>query len=192
MGHRHAVHCLTFGLIAIWTACPAGAQVYQIDEAGGVQVRQGGGAIVWQAAGDPAPLTRQPTKSLFQPGSLLDQAAKQAGLSPHLLEALVWQESRWQSNAVSPKGAIGLTQLMPGTARDLGVDPHDPIANLFAGARYLRRLLDHFNGDLVKALAAYNAGIRRVETAGGVPRIRETQNYVASILARLDRSLNRD
>ncbi|MEO1219995.1 MAG: lytic transglycosylase domain-containing protein, partial [Pseudomonadota bacterium] len=71
------------------------------------------------------------------------------------------------------------------TARYLGVDPDDPMQNLEGGARYLREQLDRFDGDLEKALAAYNAGPGRVERAGGIPRIRETQNYVAAILGRL-------
>jgi soluble lytic murein transglycosylase-like protein len=106
-------------------------------------------------------------------------------LSPALLEAVVWQESRWNENAVSPVGAQGLAQLMPGTARYLGVDPRDPFANLEGGARYLREQLDRFGGDIEKALAAYNAGPGRVERAGGIPRIRETQQYVAAIMGRL-------
>ncbi|MBA4050436.1 MAG: transglycosylase [Erythrobacter sp.] len=106
-------------------------------------------------------------------------------LSPSLLEALVWQESRWNENAVSPVGAQGLAQLMPGTARYLGVDPRDPFANLEGGARYLREQLDRFGGDLEKALAAYNAGPGRVERAGGIPNIRETKQYVAAIMGRL-------
>ena len=106
-------------------------------------------------------------------------------LSPTLIEALVWQESRWRANAVSPVGARGLAQLMPGTARDLGIDPDDPFANLEGGARYLREQLDRFDGDLEKALAAYNAGPGRVIRAGGIPRIRETQLYVAAIMGRL-------
>lgn len=106
-------------------------------------------------------------------------------LSPALIEALVWQESRWRETALSPVGARGLAQLMPGTARQLGVNSDDPAANLEGGARYLREQLDRFGGDVEKALAAYNAGPGRVERAGGVPRIRETQAYVQSILARL-------
>lgn len=106
-------------------------------------------------------------------------------LSPALIEALVWQESRWRADARSPVGARGLAQLMPGTARELGVDADDPFANLEGGARYLREQLDRFDGDLEKALAAYNAGPGRVIAAGGIPRIRETQSYVASVLGRL-------
>lgn len=106
-------------------------------------------------------------------------------LSPSLLEALVWQESRWRANAVSHAGARGLAQLMPGTARYLGVDPDDPLQNLEGGARYLREQLDRFDGDLEKALAAYNAGPGRVQRANGIPNIRETKQYVAAIMGRL-------
>ena len=106
-------------------------------------------------------------------------------LSPRLLEAVVWQESRWRADAVSHAGARGLAQLMPGTARDLGVDPDDPLQNLEGGARYLREQLDRFGGDLEKARAAYNAGPGRVIRANGVPNIRETREYVAAIMARL-------
>lgn len=113
------------------------------------------------------------------------ELAAKYDISPTLLEAVVWQESRWNTAAVSPVGARGLAQLMPGTARQMGVDPHDPMANLEGGARYLRMQLDAFGGDIERALAAYNAGPARVQKAGGIPAIRETQLYVASIMARL-------
>jgi len=113
------------------------------------------------------------------------ELAARFDLSPALIEALVWQESRWRENAVSPVGARGLAQLMPGTARELGVDSSDPFANLEGGARYLRQQLDRFDGDLERALAAYNAGPGRVIRAGGIPRIRETQLYVTAIMGRL-------
>lgn len=113
------------------------------------------------------------------------ELAAKYDLSPTLIEALVWQESRWRPGAVSSAGARGLAQLMPGTARQMGVNPDDPHANLEGGARYLRAQLDTFGGDIEKALAAYNAGPGRVQAAGGIPAIRETQNYVASILSRL-------
>ena len=115
----------------------------------------------------------------------INELAARYDLSPSLLEALVWQESRWRENAVSPAGARGLAQLMPGTARYLGVNPDDPHANLEGGARYLREQLNRFGGDLEKALAAYNAGPGRVERARGIPNIRETREYVAAIMGRL-------
>lgn len=115
----------------------------------------------------------------------ISELAARFDLSPSLLEAVVWQESRWNENAVSPVGAQGLAQLMPGTARYLGVDSRDPFQNLEGGARYLREQLDRFGGDLEKALAAYNAGPGRVERAGGIPNIRETKQYVAAIMGRL-------
>ncbi len=160
-----------------------------------MNLRDGGGAVVWHDAravvenasvGTPLPVV--PTGHGLQPARIADalfQAAQRYNLHPALLEALVWQESRWRVNAVSPKGAVGFTQLMPATARQLGVDPHDPLANLDGGARYLRMMLDRFGGNLSLSLAAYNAGPRRVEQAGGIPRIRETQGYVAAILNRL-------
>lgn len=112
-------------------------------------------------------------------------------ISPALLEAVVWQESRWNTQAVSPAGARGLAQLMPATARQLRVDPNNPYANLEGGALYLRMQLDRFDGNIEKALAAYNAGPGRVERAGGIPPIRETREYVASIMARLSLPVRR-
>jgi hypothetical protein len=113
------------------------------------------------------------------------ELAAKYDISPTLLEAVVWQESRWNTGAVSPVGARGLTQLMPGTARQMGVNSADPMSNLEGGARYLRMQLDAFGGDIERALAAYNAGPARVTRAGGIPAIRETQLYVASIMAHL-------
>ena len=117
------------------------------------------------------------------------QLAAKYDISPALLEAVVWQESRWNEAAVSPAGARGLAQLMPGTAVQMGVDADDPTANLEGGARYLRMQLDAFHGDVEKALAAYNAGPARVEKAGGIPNIRETRAYVAAIMSRLTDSV---
>jgi soluble lytic murein transglycosylase-like protein len=118
-------------------------------------------------------------------GAKVAELSARFDLSPALIEALVWQESRWRADAISPKGARGLSQLMPGTARELGVNPNDPFANLEGGARYLRQQIDRFGGDIEKALAAYNAGPGRVISAGGIPRIHETQTYVASVMGRL-------
>lgn len=115
----------------------------------------------------------------------VEELARRFDLSPALIEALVWQESRWRADAVSPKGARGLAQLMPGTADYLRVDADDPFANLEGGARYLREQIDRFDGNIEKALAAYNAGPGRVEAARGIPNIRETKAYVAAVMGRL-------
>lgn len=113
-------------------------------------------------------------------GPLVIDAACRNGLSPHLLDALIIQESRYNQAAISSAGAIGLGQLMPGTARELGVDPYDPAQNIEGAARYLQQQLAAF-GSVRLALAAYNAGPGRVRQAGRVPNIRETRNYVAAI-----------
>lgn len=116
----------------------------------------------------------------------LKQLASEAGernqIDPALVHAIVQQESSWNPRAVSIKGALGLMQLMPGTAQDLGVtDAFDPEQNLDAGTRYLRALLERYDGNLDFALAAYNAGGGAVERAGGVPNYRETRNYIERI-----------
>ncbi|HSZ60677.1 MAG TPA: lytic transglycosylase domain-containing protein [Terriglobales bacterium] len=104
-------------------------------------------------------------------------------LDPDLVNSVIHAESGFNAHAVSPKGARGLMQLMPGTASQLGVnDAFDPEANVTGGSRYLRELLERYNFDLVKALAAYNAGPERVEQYQGVPPFRETRAYVARIV----------
>lgn len=108
--------------------------------------------------------------------------ARSEGVPTKLFLALVVAESSFNPAARSRVGAIGLTQLMPATARELGVDPHDPVQNLTGGARYLRIQYERF-GSWQLALAAYNAGPARVRRAGGVPNIRETRNYVSRIIA---------
>ncbi len=108
-------------------------------------------------------------------------AAAKYGVPEDLFLRLIQQESGWNPNAVSPKGATGLAQLMPGTARALGVDINDPQQNLEGGARYLRAQYDKF-GSWRLALAAYNAGPGAVEEYGGVPPYAETQGYVVAIL----------
>ena len=108
-------------------------------------------------------------------------AARKFGVPEDLFLRLVQQESGWNPNAVSPKGAVGLAQLMPDTADHLGVDETDPQSNLDGGARYLSMMYARF-GSWKLALAAYNAGPEAVEAAGGVPDYSETQDYVAAIL----------
>jgi len=115
-------------------------------------------------------------------GRAIAEAAERHGLDPKLLHALVIVESAYRNDACSPVGACGLTQLMPGTARDLGVsDRFDPLENLRGGADYLARQVQRF-GDVRLALAAYNAGPDRVARLGRIPSIPETQNYVVAVI----------
>ena len=113
------------------------------------------------------------------------QAAEEAGVDARLFAALVEAESGYRQEVTSHAGAIGLAQLMPGTAAGLGVDPHDAMDNLRGGARYLRAMLDRF-GSVEHALAAYNAGPNRVERVGGIPNIAETQAYVPRVVERYE------
>jgi soluble lytic murein transglycosylase-like protein len=111
-------------------------------------------------------------------------SAKRNGIDPALLAGRIKQESGFNPHAGSAAGAQGLTQLMPGTARGLGVsNPFDPAQSIEGGARYLKQQLDHFGGDVARALAAYNAGPGAVQRYGGVPPYAETQNYVRRVQA---------
>ena len=112
----------------------------------------------------------------------IDAAAAKYNVDPALLRGLIRQESNFNANATSPAGARGLTQLMPGTASALGVDPSIPAQAIEGGAKYLRQQLDRFGNDPAKALAAYNAGPGAVARYGGVPPYAETQNYVRKVL----------
>ena len=119
------------------------------------------------------------------PQELVTRAAVQAGLPPEIVHSVAKAESGYQSNAISPKGAIGLMQLMPATAAELNVDPHDPAQNAEAGARYLRDLLLKYENDphqVSKAVAAYNAGPGAVDKYNGIPPYRETVDYVNRVL----------
>ncbi len=114
---------------------------------------------------------------------LIDRAAKEEGIETALLDALVQTESNYNPGAISSKRAVGLTQLMPDTARSLGVtDPFDPVQNLRGGAKYLSQMIKQFDGDLPKAVAAYNAGPGAVTRYGGIPPYSETQNYVNKVM----------
>lgn len=195
--------CMTVALALV--ATNAHADVMELDDTGARWVAGGAGILIGEASADTAPMAAASNEgnALLVPDTMVahtqtniasvparyaikvGELAHRFDLSPHLIEALVWQESRWREHAVSHAGARGLAQLMPATARDLGVDPDDPMQNLEGGARYLREQLDRFDGDLEKALAAYNAGPGRVIRARGIPDIRETKAYVAAIMGRL-------
>jgi soluble lytic murein transglycosylase-like protein len=119
---------------------------------------------------------------------IMKDAGQKHGLDPDFIASVVRAESSYNTRAVSPKGARGLMQLMPQTAKQLGVkDLLDPAANVDGGTKYLRALLDQYNGDVPKALAAYNAGAHRVDQYHGVPPYAETRAYVRRIVADYNR-----
>jgi soluble lytic murein transglycosylase-like protein len=124
-------------------------------------------------------------QSKLTPQEMITRAAIQAGLPPAIVHSVAKAESGYQTDALSPKGAIGLMQLMPATAAELNVDPHDPAQNAEAGARYLRDLLLKYENDphqVSKAVAAYNAGPGAVDKYNGIPPYRETVDYVNRVL----------
>jgi soluble lytic murein transglycosylase-like protein len=118
--------------------------------------------------------------------ALISAAATREKLRPDLLRGVMRQESGFRPCAVSPKGAMGLMQLMPATAAQFGAkDPFDAEQNIAAGAKFLKELVQRYGGDLSLALAAYNAGPERVDAAGGIPDIPETKDYVRKIVSEL-------
>lgn len=141
------------------------------------------------AAATPTP------KSDLTPQQLVTEAARHAGLPPAIVHSIARAESGYREDAVSPKGAIGIMQLMPKTAADLAADPHDPAQNAHAGAQYLRDLLLKYENDphqVSKAVAAYNAGPAAVDKYNGVPPYPETIQYVNRVLKQYEKEQAKD
>ena len=172
---------LSLALAVFIAPLGAQAQVIQIDDSGDARTFDRPTVFAGSGAETIGPAAIKAART--QP-ALFAQAAKSHGLDLNLLEAVAWQESRGRMSAVSPKGALGVMQLMPGTAAEMGVRPDDLADNIRGGALYLRRQLDRFGGSVPLALAAYNAGPGAVLRYGGIPPYRETRDYVARIMNR--------
>ncbi len=138
------------------------------------------------------PIAPVPQAREADPKNLLRQAADRYGVPVELLESVAAAESSFDQTAVSPKGAVGIMQLMPGTAAELGADPYDLAQNVDAGARYLRDLLLKYEGGIHSALAAYNAGSGTVARYRGIPPYRETEQYVQRVVDRYQRLQSSD
>jgi soluble lytic murein transglycosylase-like protein len=173
---------------AVMAACPARADVLQIGPQGAVTVYSAPSIFTDEGA---KPIARRTTPRVRTGGSapapaevssVIDEAARRYALPRGLMQALAWQESHFHQAAVSNKGAVGVMQLMPGTARKLGVDPYDLRQNIHGGAAYLSQMLTRYRGDAGLALAAYNAGPGAVDKYGGAPPFKETQQYLSHIL----------
>ena len=161
---------------------PGTAQVMDIRPDGTTATYKG--AVIASTEGV-QPLLRAPVRTPSPVTAAISTAAARHALAEDLIGAVAWQESRMSQAAISPKGARGVMQLMPATAANLRVNADDMASNVDGGAAYLARLLDRFDGDIVKTLAAYNAGPEAVERYHGVPPYPETQAYVAAVLDRL-------
>lgn len=177
-----AINRPLFALMLATGPTPAFAQVIEISATGEAQTYDGPTLFTATAAVPIGP-ERARAETVGDTALLIEQAARIHRLDPTLLKAVAWQESRGRMRAISPRGALGVMQLMPSTANELGVDPHVMTDNIRGGAIYLRRQLDRF-GTVPLALAAYNAGPGAVLRYGGIPPYRETRSYVARIMAR--------
>ncbi len=172
---------LAVGLLGAFVA-PGLSQVMEVRPDGSTAIFKG--PVIASTEGV-RPLLPPPGRFVSPVTAAINVSAARHGLARELVGAVAWQESRMRQEAVSPKGARGVMQLMPATAANLQVNSGDMASNVDGGAAYLALLLDRFDGDIVKTLAAYNAGPQTVERYNGVPPYPETMAYVAAVLDRL-------
>jgi len=180
-------------LIMMQTMSPAHADVLEIGPQGSVTVYSAPAVFTAQGATPirPAPTVQAVPATSEQVSRLIAEASARFAISPNLIRAVAWRESRFQQTAVSPKGAIGVMQLTAGTARRLGVDPYDLRQNIHGGAAYMSQLLSRYRGDTNLALAAYNAGPAVIDRYGGAPPYPETRRYVSDIMGVLPAAYDR-
>ena len=172
---------LAVGLLGAFVA-PGLSQVMEVRPDGSTATFKG--AVIASTEGV-RPLLPSPGRFVSPVTAAINVSAARHALARELVGAVAWQESRMRQEAVSPKGARGVMQLMPATAANLQVNSGDMASNVDGGAAYLALLLDRFDGDIVNTLAAYNAGPQTVERYHGVPPYPETKAYVAAVLDRL-------
>ena len=175
-------------VVALAMPCVAQAQIYTWRDGGGNLVLsdhpKDGTQRTYAVVGTSGDIrTTRVGKRSTTYDSIIDEHATQHGVRSDLVRAVIQAESAFDRNAVSSKGAQGLMQLMPDTARRFGVtNAYDPRQNIFGGVRYLRVLANLFNGDIQLTIAAYNAGEGAVMRYGGIPPYQETQDYVVKVL----------
>ena len=178
---------LLFFALSFWSPLTAGATVAAyMDVQGNLHYVRGKSGRTNRKIAINRPVPRSKNDSSPQTiNAFIQTAATEHGIDPLLIKAIIKAESNFNPTAVSPKGAQGLMQLMPATARNLQVaNPLDPLENILGGTRYLRSLLDSYNWDVALSLAAYNAGPGNVK--GAVPNIDETRTYVTKVLKNYD------
>jgi soluble lytic murein transglycosylase-like protein len=179
-GRLHADrHEVDGGKVRLYTA---GGGSIEMEASGIAAFEPDGRIVAAPAPAAPVAAALVETARPVDPRKLIDEAADRYALPRKLVHSLVKAESGYRAGAVSSKGAIGLMQLMPGTAKLLGADPHDPAQNVDAGTRHLRDLLLKYDGGLYRALAAYNAGAGAVAKYHGVPPYAETLGYIRRIV----------
>jgi len=180
------LYAFALGILLAASSVAVHAEVIEIADDGAVTVHRGSSIYTSEGV---RPITATPPVPRMASNTavteMLRVAAQRQSINADLLEAVAWRESRLRHTAVSPKGAIGVMQIMPSTAAALGIDGFDVRQNIEGGATYLRQMLNRYGGNLALALAAYNAGPGAVDRYRGVPPYRETQAYVAAIINRL-------